>query len=53
MRARRCCAIAKRDLKAGEVLDAQGMYMTHGEAVNADEMSAGHYLREAWCKAVG
>jgi predicted homoserine dehydrogenase-like protein len=39
-------AVAKRDLKAGEVLDDYGMYMTHGEAVNADEMSAGRYLRE-------
>ena len=33
------CAIAKRDLKAGEVLDDYGMYMTYGEAVNVDEMS--------------
>ncbi|HYI31529.1 MAG TPA: Gfo/Idh/MocA family oxidoreductase [Bradyrhizobium sp.] len=40
------CAIAKRDLKAGEVLDNYGMYMTYGEAVNADEMSAGRYLPE-------
>ena len=32
------CAVAKRDLKAGEVLDDYGMYMTYGEAVNADEM---------------
>jgi predicted homoserine dehydrogenase-like protein len=28
------CAVAKRDLKSGEVLDDCGMYMT-GEAVNA------------------
>ena len=41
------CAVAKRDLKAGEVLDDYGMYMTYGEAVNADEMSAGRYLPEA------
>jgi predicted homoserine dehydrogenase-like protein len=40
------CAIAKRDLRAGEVLDDYGMYMTYGEAVNADEMSAGQYLPE-------
>jgi predicted homoserine dehydrogenase-like protein len=40
------CAVAKRDLKAGEVLDDYGMYMTYGEAVNADEMSDGRYLPE-------
>jgi predicted homoserine dehydrogenase-like protein len=40
------CAVAKRDLRAGEVLDDYGMYMTYGEAVNADEMSAGRYLPE-------
>jgi len=40
------CAVAKRDLSAGEVLDDYGMYMTYGEAVNADEMSAGRYLPE-------
>jgi predicted homoserine dehydrogenase-like protein len=40
------CAVAKRDLSAGEVLDEYGMYMTYGEAVNADEMSAGRYLPE-------
>ena len=28
------CAVAKRDLKAGEALDDYGMYMTYGEAVN-------------------
>jgi len=28
------CAVAKRALKAGEVLDDYGMYMTYGEAVN-------------------
>jgi predicted homoserine dehydrogenase-like protein len=38
------CAVAKRDLKAGEVLDDYGMYMTYGEAVNVEEMSAGRYL---------
>jgi predicted homoserine dehydrogenase-like protein len=40
------CAVAKRDLEAGEVLDEYGMYMTYGEATNADEMSAGRYLPE-------
>src|SRR5712671_7329218 len=40
------CAVAKRDLKAGEILDEYGMYMTYGEAVNAGEMSAGRYLPE-------
>ena len=29
------CAVAKRDLKAGEILDDYGMYMTYGEAVNS------------------
>src|SRR2546427_809230 len=40
------CAVAKRDLKAGEVLEYYGMYMTYGEAVNADEMCRHHYLPE-------
>jgi predicted homoserine dehydrogenase-like protein len=40
------CAVAKRALRAGEVLDEYGMYMTYGEAVNVDEMSAGRYLPE-------
>jgi predicted homoserine dehydrogenase-like protein len=40
------CAVAKRDLNAGEILDEYGMYMTYGEAVNADEMSANRYLPE-------
>jgi len=40
------CAVAKRDLKAGEVLDDYGMYMTYGEAVNAEEMSANRYVPE-------
>jgi predicted homoserine dehydrogenase-like protein len=40
------CAVAKRDLKAGEVLDDYGMYMTYGEAVNADEMSTQRLLPE-------
>lgn len=40
------CAVAKRDLLPGETLDDYGMYMTYGEAVNADEMSAGRYFPE-------
>jgi predicted homoserine dehydrogenase-like protein len=40
------CAVAKRDLRAGEILDGYGMYMTYGEAVNADEMSKRQYLPE-------
>ena len=40
------CACAKRDLKAGETLDDYGMYMTYGEAVNADEMCSRRYLPE-------
>jgi predicted homoserine dehydrogenase-like protein len=40
------CAVAKRDLRAGEVLDDYGMFMTYGEAVNATEMSERRYLPE-------
>lgn len=40
------CAVAKRDLAAGEVLDEYGMYTTYGEAVNTAEMSAMRYLPE-------
>jgi predicted homoserine dehydrogenase-like protein len=40
------CAVAKRHLKAGEVLDDYGMYMTYGEAVNVEEMSQERYLPE-------
>jgi predicted homoserine dehydrogenase-like protein len=40
------CGVAKRDLRAGEVLDEYGMYLTYGEAVNVDEMSRGQYLPE-------
>lgn len=40
------CAVAKRDLRAGEILDDYGMYMTYGEATNVDEMSKGQYLPE-------
>jgi len=49
------CAVAKRDLKAGEILDDYGMYMTYGEACNADEMSDGRYLPEGLvegCKVI-
>jgi predicted homoserine dehydrogenase-like protein len=45
------CAVAKRDLKMGEILDDYGMYMTYGEAVNADEMSNKHYLAEGLVEA--
>ena len=37
------CAVAKRDLRAGETLDDYGEYMTYGEAVGADEMSERRY----------
>jgi predicted homoserine dehydrogenase-like protein len=40
------CALAKRDLKAGETLDDYGEYMTYGEAASVEEMSAGRYLPE-------
>jgi predicted homoserine dehydrogenase-like protein len=40
------CAVAKRDLTAGETLDDYGMYMTYGEASNVEEMSDGRYLPE-------
>jgi len=40
------CAVAKRDLQAGELLDEYGMYTTYGEACNTEEMSAGQYLPE-------
>jgi predicted homoserine dehydrogenase-like protein len=40
------CAVAKRDLKAGETLDEYGMFMTYGEAVNTEEMSDRRYLPE-------
>ena len=41
---------AKRDLKAGEVLDDYGMYMTYGEAVNADEMCSNATFLRVWSK---
>jgi predicted homoserine dehydrogenase-like protein len=40
------CAVAKRDLKAGETLDDYGNYMTYGEAVNSAEMRDERYLPE-------
>jgi predicted homoserine dehydrogenase-like protein len=40
------CAVAKRDLQAGETLDDYGEFMTYGEAVAVEEMSAGRYLPE-------
>jgi len=40
------CAVAKRDLAAGEVLDEYGMYTTYGEAANVEEMSSMRYLPE-------
>ncbi len=40
------CAVAKTSLTAGQVLDDYGMYMTYGEAVNVEEMSANRYLPE-------
>ena len=46
------CAVAKRDLKADEVLDEYGMYMTYGEAVNVDEMSAGQVPTRGACRGM-
>jgi predicted homoserine dehydrogenase-like protein len=40
------CAVAKRDLKAGDTLDDYGMFMTYGEAVNTAEMSQRRLLPE-------
>jgi predicted homoserine dehydrogenase-like protein len=40
------CAIAKRDLTAGETLDDYGHYMTYGECVTAAEMRERRYLPE-------
>lgn len=40
------CAVAKRDLAAGEVLDDYGHYMTYGEGVNSPEMRSRRYLPE-------
>jgi predicted homoserine dehydrogenase-like protein len=40
------CALAKRDLKAGEPLDDYGHYMTYGQCVSAAEMREHRYLPE-------
>lgn len=40
------CAVAKRDLEAGEVLDNYGHFMTYGEAVSAAERRDRRYLPE-------
>jgi predicted homoserine dehydrogenase-like protein len=40
------CAVAKRDLRAGEILDDYGMYMSYGEAVDAREMWQKRHLPE-------
>jgi predicted homoserine dehydrogenase-like protein len=40
------CAVAKRNLQAGEVLDGYGHFMTYGEAVTAAEQRDGRYLPE-------
>jgi predicted homoserine dehydrogenase-like protein len=40
------CAVAKRDLADGEILDDYGHYMTYGEAVNSGEMRRNRYLPE-------
>lgn len=37
-------ALAKRNLKAGEILDAVGGFMTYGEIENAETFSAQHLL---------
>jgi predicted homoserine dehydrogenase-like protein len=38
------CTVAKRDLRAGEVLDDYGHFMSYGEAVSAAERLEGRYL---------
>jgi predicted homoserine dehydrogenase-like protein len=40
------CATAKRDLKAGEILDDYGHYMTYGQAENSDVMLRENLLPE-------
>ena len=44
------CAVAKRDLAAGEVLDDYGHFMTYGEAVSAAERRDRRYLPEGLVK---
>jgi predicted homoserine dehydrogenase-like protein len=38
------CAVAKRNLSSGEVLDDCGHYMTYGEGANSSEMREKRYL---------
>jgi predicted homoserine dehydrogenase-like protein len=38
------CAVAKRDLQAGEVLDSYGHFMTYGEAVGVADRRRHRYL---------
>ena len=38
------CTVAKRDLRAGEVLDDYGHFMSYGEAVSVAERRHGRYL---------
>jgi predicted homoserine dehydrogenase-like protein len=38
------CAVAKRDLQAGEVLDSYGHFMTYGEAVAVADRRRHRYL---------
>ena len=40
------CAVAKRNLQAGEALDDYGHYMTYGQCVSAAEMRDRRYLPE-------
>jgi predicted homoserine dehydrogenase-like protein len=40
------CAVAKRDLEAGETLDDYGHFMTYGEATTASDMRAHRFLPE-------
>jgi predicted homoserine dehydrogenase-like protein len=38
------CAVAKRDLEAGDVVDVLGGFMTYGEAVTTEECRQGRYI---------
>jgi len=44
------CAVAKRDLIAGEALDDYGHYMTYGQCVSEAEMRERRYLPEGLVK---
>jgi predicted homoserine dehydrogenase-like protein len=49
------CAVAKRALREGELLDRPGEYMTYGECCNSEEMAHRNYLPEGLvegCKLV-